>query len=103
MSTAPVRCHHLEGLHPKEPRTPEGCEECLASGSDWVHLRLCLTCGHVGCCDESPNRHATKHFRGTQHPVIRSFEPGEDWGYCYADDVGFEPMPTFGLHVIAHE
>jgi uncharacterized UBP type Zn finger protein len=103
MPAAPPRCDHLEGLHAKEPHTPTGCEECLASGSQWVHLRLCLRCGHVGCCDESPNRHATKHFRATQHPVIRSFEPGENWGYCYVDDVGFEPMPTFGLHMIAHE
>jgi uncharacterized UBP type Zn finger protein len=102
MSSRPSKCNHLAALHPQEPRTPDGCEECLASGSDWVHLRLCLTCGHVGCCDESPNKHATKHFHKTQHPVIRSFEPGEEWGYCYVDDVGFEPMPTFGLRVLAH-
>jgi len=99
---APLRCRHIEGLHAKEPRTPDGCEECLASGDGWVHLRLCLTCGHVGCCDESPNRHATKHFHATQHPIIRSFEPDDDWGYCYVDDVGFEPMPTFGLKIFAH-
>jgi uncharacterized UBP type Zn finger protein len=67
-------------------RTPDGCEECLQIGSDWVHLRLCLTCGNVGCCDSSPNKHATKHFRATGHPIIRSFEPGEDWEYCYVDD-----------------
>ena len=103
MPAAAPHCDHLKGLHAKEPRTPTGCEECLASGDEWVHLRLCLTCGHVGCCDESPNRHATKHFRSTQHPIIRSFEPGEDWGYCYVDEVGFEPMPTFGLHTIAHD
>ena len=102
MSRAPVRCKHLEALQPKEPRTPTGCEECLATGDYWVHLRLCLTCGHVGCCDESPNKHATKHFNSTQHPVIRSFEPEDDWGYCYVDDVMFEPMPTWGLHVVAH-
>ena len=102
MANHPPRCNHLVGLHPPEPRTPDGCEECLASGSDWVHLRLCLTCGHVGCCDESPNKHATKHFHKTQHPVIRSFEPEDDWGYCYVDDVMFEPMPTFGLRTIAH-
>jgi len=102
MANHPPRCNHLVGLHPPEPRTPEGCEECLASGSDWVHLRLCLACGHVGCCDESPNKHATKHFHQTKHPVIRSFEPEDDWGYCYVDDVMFEPMPTFGLRTIAH-
>src|SRR6476620_2925501 len=102
MSNRPPRCTHVVGLHPPEPKTPDGCEECLASGSEWVHLRLCLTCGHVACCEESPNKHATKHFHQTQRPVIRSFEPEEDWGYCYVDDVMFEPMPTFGLRTIAH-
>jgi len=58
-----------------------------ADGSDWVHLRLCLSCGHVGCCDSSPNKHATKHFKVTEHPIIRSFEPGEDWEWCYVDQV----------------
>ena len=71
------------------PRT-KGCEECLKTRSRWVHLRLCLTCGHVGCCDSSQNKHATKHYRKTDHPVIQSFEPGEDWGYCYPDDLFFE-------------
>jgi uncharacterized UBP type Zn finger protein len=66
----------------------------LRSGDDWVHLRLCLTCGHVGCCDESPNRHATAHFHAEGHPVIRSYEPGEDWAYCYLDDRMIEiPLP----------
>lgn len=64
-----------------------GCEDCLAIGDRWVHLRLCMTCGHVGCCDSSKNRHATKHFRATGHPVIKSFEPGQDWGWCYVDEV----------------
>ena len=64
----------------------EGCGECLASGSGWVHLRLCLECGNVGCCDSSPNRHASRHARAKRHPVIRSFEPGEGWRYCFADD-----------------
>jgi len=70
-----------------EPVTPSahGCEECLAQGDRWVHLRLCMTCGHVGCCDDSPNRHATRHFHATKHPVIKSFEPGEDWAWCYVD------------------
>ena len=70
-----------------EPNTPQGCEECLAEGSRWVHLRLCLSCGHVGCCDSSPRRHATAHFHGTTHPVIRSFEPGEDWRWCFVHEV----------------
>ncbi len=63
-------------------------------GSGWVHLRLCLVCGHVGCCDDSPNRHASKHFRATKHPVMRSFEPGETWGWCFVDQLAFDPMPT---------
>jgi uncharacterized UBP type Zn finger protein len=65
----------------------KGCEECLQIGSDWVHLRLYLTCGHVRCCDSSPNKHATKHFKATEHPIIRSFEPGEDWEWCYVDNM----------------
>ena len=88
-----TRCTHLDQLRDIAPRTPTGCEECLASGSRWVHLRLCRTCGHVGCCDDSPNRHATAHFHGTQHPVVVSFEPGEDWGWCYADRLFLEPAP----------
>jgi uncharacterized UBP type Zn finger protein len=67
------------------PATPDGCAECLAEGTPWVHLRLCLTCGHIGCCDSSPRRHASGHFDQTGHPVIRSFEPGEDWRWCFAD------------------
>ena len=80
-------CAHLEGLEPVEARTPEGCEECLAAGDTWVHLRLCLTCGQVGCCDNSKNQHATKHHQGTGHPVIRSFQPDEDWKWCFVDQV----------------
>jgi len=80
-------CEHVIGLKPVDPLTPQGCAECLASGDRWVHLRLCLTCGHVGCCDSSPNRHATAHYKETGHPVIRSFEPGEDWRWCYIDDM----------------
>lgn len=64
----------------------KGCEECLKSGDRWVHLRICLTCGHVGCCNQSKNRHATKHFEETGHPVIQSYQPGEDWKYCYIDN-----------------
>lgn len=68
----------------------EGCEDCLRIGSSWVHLRRCATCGHVGCCDSSPMRHATKHVKADDHPVVQSFEPGEDWIYCYTDDLAFE-------------
>lgn len=86
-------CSHLSEVKKVEARTPDGCEECLAMGSEWVHLRLCLSCGHVGCCDNSINRHATKHFRSTKHPVMRSFEPSEDWGWCYVDELMIEPAP----------
>ena len=79
-------CTHLDQIHDVRPGT-DGCEECLASGSRWVHLRLCLSCGHVGCCDSSPNRHATKHHRATGHAIIRSAEPGERWRWCYVDEV----------------
>jgi uncharacterized UBP type Zn finger protein len=68
------------------PRT-QGCEECLATGDEWVNLRLCLSCGHVGCCDSSKNKHATKYFLATRHPIIRSFEPGETWKWCYLDEL----------------
>jgi hypothetical protein len=90
--TVPVPpCTHLGAIRDVAPRTPDGCEECLAKGSRWVHLRLCLTCGHVGCCDQSPGRHATAHFDQAHHPIIRSFEPGEDWGWCFVDEVMLEP------------
>jgi uncharacterized UBP type Zn finger protein len=87
-----MSCQHIAAVEPVPPRTPQGCEECLKTGSRWVHLRLCLTCGHVGCCDSSPNRHATKHFHKTTHPVIASFEPGERWAWCFADEVEV-PVP----------
>jgi len=86
-------CSHLNQIKQVSARTPEGCEECLKIGSGWVHLRLCMSCGHVGCCDQSPNRHATKHFHQTQHPLVRSFQPGEDWAWCYVDEVFMEPAP----------
>lgn len=90
-------CEHLErvarpGRAPVRP-SAAGCEECLASGSRWVHLRLCLACGHVGCCDSSPNRHATAHFHATQHPVVRSFQPGESWAWCYVDEATADAIP----------
>ena len=88
------RCTHLDQVKAGPPSKPYGCEDCLAMGSRWVHLRQCLSCGKVGCCDDSPNRHATHHFRATRHPVIRSLEPGEDWGWCYIDEVVLEPAPV---------
>jgi uncharacterized UBP type Zn finger protein len=80
-------CEHIEQAGDPVPRTPEGCEECLQMNDTWVHLRLCLDCGHVGCCDSSKNRHATRHFHATHHPVIRSFQPGETWLWCYIDQL----------------
>ena len=81
-------CSHLDEVEVRElPHEVEGCEDCLASGGKWLHLRICLTCGHVGCCDDSPNRHATAHHHASSHPLIRSLEPGEDWCWCYVDDV----------------
>lgn len=83
----PVACAHLASIKHVEPRTPAGCEECLALGDRWVHLRLCMSCGHVGCCDNSKNKHARKHFSSGGHPIIRSFEPGERWLFCFPDDM----------------
>ena len=83
-------CEHIEQSKEIAPRTPNGCEECLAMGDSWVHLRLCRSCGHVGCCDSSRNKHATKHFHATGHPVVESFQPGEDWLWCYVDEVFVE-------------
>ena len=82
-------CTHLETIQDVGPRA-EGCEDCLRTGGEWVHLRVCQSCGHVGCCNDSPNQHANKHFDESGHPLVRSFEPGEDWYYCWVDDVGFE-------------
>ena len=79
-------CTHTDQIRDVEPST-QGCEECLRSGDTWVHLRECLTCGHVGCCDASPNKHATKHFHASGHPIVRSFQPGEDWRWCYVDNM----------------
>jgi uncharacterized UBP type Zn finger protein len=86
-------CTHLDQVQQVTARTPDGCEECLAQGGQWVHLRLCLSCGHVGCCDNSPGRHATGHYNQTHDPLIQSFEPGEDWGWCYPDEIFIEPAP----------
>ena len=86
----PAGCAHLKSVKTDVPNT-DGCEECLATGDSWVHLRLCRQCGHVGCCDDSKNKHASKHVRASGHPVVRSFEPGERWLYCYPDDMFFDP------------
>jgi uncharacterized UBP type Zn finger protein len=84
-------CAHLDQVKvaPPAPGAVEGCEDCLREGTQWVHLRACLTCGHVGCCDNSPGRHATAHFTETAHPLIASVEPGEDWSWCYVDEKAF--------------
>ena len=84
-------CTHLDQIQEVTP-SARGCEDCLRGGGRWLHLRLCLTCGHVGCCDSSPNKHATKHYHSTKHPLIRSFEPGEEWVWCYADELFFESL-----------
>jgi hypothetical protein len=85
----PHSCSHLDAVKTAH-RNTRGCEECLKMGDTWVHLRLCRQCGHVGCCDDSRNRHATKHFHATQHPIITSIEPGESWSWCYVDKVVME-------------
>ena len=97
-------CTHLRTIRDVMP-SALGCEECLKIGQAWVHLRLCRTCGHVGCCDESPGRHATKHFHATSHPIIEGYDPPEGWGWCYVDEVMFDlfdrvtphpgPIPRF--------
>lgn len=88
---AQQRCSHLEQVKSVSPGA-QGCEDCLRTGDTWVHLRLCMICGHVGCCDSSKNRHATRHFHSTSHPIIKSFESNEQWGYCYPDDLFFESL-----------
>ncbi|MFL5494749.1 MAG: UBP-type zinc finger domain-containing protein [Gemmatimonadales bacterium] len=91
MTNGSTTCAHTPAGPPPTPRAA-GCEECLATGGRWLHLRLCLSCGHVGCCDSSPGRHATKHFRSAHHPVIQSFEPGETWGWCYLEERELGPF-----------
>ena len=87
-----VTCTHLDHIRITElPDSVDGCEECLKMGDQWVHLRACLSCGHVGCCDSSPNRHATAHSRETGHALIRSAQPGEQWAWCYPDEAFFVP------------
>lgn len=79
-----TQCTHLDQVRAVEP-SAQGCEECLESGDEWVQLRICLSCGHVGCCDSSKNKHATAHFRTSAHPIMQSFEPGQTWRWCYID------------------
>jgi uncharacterized UBP type Zn finger protein len=79
-------CTHLDQIQ-VTGTDKDYCEECVKTGSPWVHLRMCLTCGHVGCCDSSPNKHASKHFQSSAHPLVRSIQPGETWVWCYADEL----------------
>jgi hypothetical protein len=83
-------CSHLDQVEIlRPPAEIAGCEECLKIGGTWLHLRMCQTCGRIGCCDSSPNRHATRHARDAEHPVLRSVEPGEDWSWCVIDEAAF--------------
>ena len=83
-----AQCTHLDHVHvTRLPEVVDGCEDCLRDGTPWLHLRICLECGHVGCCDDSPNRHATRHAEGSGHPIIRSLEPRESWSWCYRDEL----------------
>lgn len=83
------KCQHIDTVEDLQP-SHHVCDECIKTGDTWVHLRICLSCGHIGCCDSSKNRHATKHYRATQHPVVRSIEPEEDWGWCYVDSIMYD-------------
>jgi hypothetical protein len=82
-------CTHMDTIRDVTP-SALGCEECLKTGDWWVHLRICRTCGHVGCCDDSPNKHATKHFHATGHPIIEGYDPPEHWGWCFVDEYFFD-------------
>ncbi|GAB3238762.1 UBP-type zinc finger domain-containing protein [Kineosporia babensis] len=82
-------CTHLDTIHDVTP-SAAGCEDCLKVNGTWVHLRLCRECGHMGCCDSSPAKHATAHFHEKNHPIVQSAEPGESWLWCYPDEVAFE-------------
>ena len=90
-------CTHLDHIRLDElPERVDGCEECLADGHPWLHLRICLECGHVGCCDDSPGRHATGHATANEHPIMRSIEPGEDWAWCFVDELGMRLPDVHG-------
>ena len=83
-------CTHLDEISVLElPPSVEGCDDCLRTGGEWLHLRICLACGHIGCCDSSPDRHASAHAHAASHPIIRSLEPGEEWCWCYVDELAF--------------
>jgi hypothetical protein len=85
---AHTSCTHLDTIKVTElPAAVDGCADCLREGGVWMHLRICLQCGHVGCCDDSPGRHASRHAAGTGHPIIRSLEPGEEWSWCFDDQL----------------
>jgi hypothetical protein len=86
-------CTHLDQIQVEPPEEVAGCEECLKTGDRWVHLRVCRTCGKVGCCDSSPNKHASKHAAASSHPIMTSLEPGEDWSWCFVDEVAFVVEP----------
>jgi hypothetical protein len=87
-------CSHLDQIQFIDlPENIEGCQDCLKTGDRWVHLRMCQICGYIGCCDSSPNRHTTKHCTETGHPIVRSAQPGEDWSWCYEDNVAFIVKP----------
>jgi uncharacterized UBP type Zn finger protein len=94
----PATCSHLDSIEITElPAATDGCVDCLRDGTPWLHLRICLTCGHVGCCDDSPNRHATAHSTTGGHPIIRSLEPGEDWCWCYPDELAMRIPQITGV------
>jgi hypothetical protein len=95
-------CSHLDQVNSVEPSSTVGCSQCIAQGARWMHLRLCLTCGEAGCCDSSPNRHASKHAAEHGHPVVLSFEPGEDWCWCYVDNTAFA-IDGLELSVTQHD
>ena len=82
-------CEHVKDAKDLQPSS-RVCDDCVRTGDHWLHLRICLTCGHVGCCDSSKNKHATKHFHSSRHPMIRSIEPGEEWGWCYVDEISYD-------------
>ena len=92
MTKTAAGCEHLKEIKQVTP-SADDCEDCLKTGGWWVHLRLCASCGHVGCCDNSPSKHATKHFQASRHPIIKSFEPDEEWGFCYVDQRYYETLP----------
>jgi hypothetical protein len=83
-------CTHLDEIDEAAEPSSTGCEDCLRTGDRWMHLRMCRVCGHIGCCDSSPNKHATAHNAASGHPLVSSYEPGEEWWWCYADEVSFE-------------